>query len=280
MNYKERAKISRKRLLGEAGEFIKFSPCQAERFGGIKISIFITQLHFWSDKGRDSDGWVYKTSEEIQTETYLTRKEQYNIRKKLKDMGVLQETNKKPDGFNAPTMHFKIDFDMFDKISSGGHLECAKGQIPMCQRSNSECAKGQKPLSTVDNNTVDNAVLDQFEKFWKAYPRKVGKLQATKTWNKIKPDQNLFDDIIRGVEAYKKTKQWIDEMKTTDKRHIPHPSTFLNDQRYYDEIVPNKEIQQRPVRTVPPERPMTEKQREKNKDLRSNINDFTMSMKM
>ncbi len=72
----------------------------------------------------------------------------------------------------------------------------------------------------------------KFEEFWKAYPRKVSKLPALKAW--IKND--VEDDIFMAQAA-------IDDLKkrtrmhwwSRDKSKIPHPATWINAQRWYDE---------------------------------------------
>jgi len=85
--------------------------------------------------------------------------------------------------------------------------------------------KNNTPLSL--NPTIKRSTaLSQFETFWKAYPRKVGKGQAQKAWavavRKADPDR-----IIEGVERY----PWPE-----DPSFVPHASTWLNGQRWEDEL--------------------------------------------
>lgn len=72
---------------------------------------------------------------------------------------------------------------------------------------------------------------DGFERFWKLYPRKVGKGQALRIWKKIAPMNGLCETICRQVEAACKTKQWQKE----GGEYIPHPSTWLNQSRWEDD---------------------------------------------
>lgn len=75
-----------------------------------------------------------------------------------------------------------------------------------------------------------------FEKFWNAYPRKVGKAIAFKSFEKLKVNAELLDKMLKAIEVQKKTDQWQDE------RYIPHPSTWLNQQRWNDEVkISNKQ---------------------------------------
>ena len=73
--------------------------------------------------------------------------------------------------------------------------------------------------------------LDEgFQRFWSAYPRKVSKSCCEKAWQRINPCPALTEIILSAVEAHKGTKQW------QDKQYIPHPSTWLNQKRWEDEL--------------------------------------------
>lgn len=75
-------------------------------------------------------------------------------------------------------------------------------------------------------------MMNEFEQFWKAYPRKVGKLAAQKSWLKMKPD---LSEVLNALEWQAKQKQWLDGF-------IPHPSTYLNQGRWMDERQDLKEV--------------------------------------
>ena len=69
--------------------------------------------------------------------------------------------------------------------------------------------------------------------FWELYPRKVGKGDAKKKWDKIKPNSELFDKIINAVkENINHNSQW----KRDNGQFIPHPATWLNQGRWDDDI--------------------------------------------
>jgi predicted phage replisome organizer len=72
---------------------------------------------------------------------------------------------------------------------------------------------------------------DLFEHFWAVYPRKVGKKDAVKAWNKLEPDETLTHQIIEGVERWKLSTQWTKD----GGQYIPYPATFLNGERWKDE---------------------------------------------
>jgi len=72
-----------------------------------------------------------------------------------------------------------------------------------------------------------------FDKFWEIYPRKVGKGAARRKWKSLNCDA-IFDEIVQAVNSYRKTEQW------ENIRYIPHPATFLYQERWEDEIPENE----------------------------------------
>ena len=83
-------------------------------------------------------------------------------------------------------------------------------------------------VQTPDNTKEDTKeIYDQiFEKFWKIYPRKVAKKQAAKIFKKIQKKDHK--NLLKGVVLFS------EEKKNTDIQYIPHPSTWLNQERWMD----------------------------------------------
>lgn len=73
----------------------------------------------------------------------------------------------------------------------------------------------------------------RFPDFWKSYPRKVGdKRKAEKSWDRQKLDR-IADQIIANVaDRASRDPQW------QDSTYIPHPTTYLNQQRWNDDWHP------------------------------------------
>lgn len=61
---------------------------------GVTGALLLSQLIYWSNRTNDEDGWVYKTQEDWENETGLTRYEQEGARKKLRSLGLLLEQKK------------------------------------------------------------------------------------------------------------------------------------------------------------------------------------------
>lgn len=69
-----------------------------------------------------------------------------------------------------------------------------------------------------------------FDAFWSAWARRVAKKEARKAWDKIPGNKQHI------IEAARKwAHQWI-EVEHREAHHIPHPATWLNGERWEDEL--------------------------------------------
>jgi uncharacterized protein YdaU (DUF1376 family) len=95
--------------------------------------------------------------------------------------------------------------------------------------------KNQEPITNIHIYT------EEFELFWKSYPRHESKSLAMKAFKKVKVDINI---LLQAIAKQKNSKQWKDNI-------IPHASTWLNQSRWEDEIItkPTNDIFS-PVRTA------------------------------
>ncbi len=76
-----------------------------------------------------------------------------------------------------------------------------------------------------------------FQTFWAAYPRKVGKGNAQKWWKSHKPDEALLQTMLVAIGQQRKSDGWVKD----GGQYIPHPATWLNGKRWEDELPPPKE---------------------------------------
>lgn len=76
----------------------------------------------------------------------------------------------------------------------------------------------------------------EFDRFWSAYPRHENKPKAREAFMKIKPDEELLEKMIASIERWKNSAQWNED----GGKFIPHPSTWLNNQRWEDEPLTQK----------------------------------------
>lgn len=77
------------------------------------------------------------------------------------------------------------------------------------------------------------SVEDRFERFWQAYPRRVGKGAALAVWVRLKPSDEMTATMIAAVNEQARSAQWLKD----GGQFIPHPRTWLNQGRWQDEAV-------------------------------------------
>jgi hypothetical protein len=70
---------------------------------------------------------------------------------------------------------------------------------------------------------------EAFDRFWAVYPKKVGKGDARRAFDKVKVDVGI---LIAAVERQKGSAQW----QRDDGQYIPNPATWLNQGRWEDEL--------------------------------------------
>jgi predicted phage replisome organizer len=76
-----------------------------------------------------------------------------------------------------------------------------------------------------------SAELDRkFDLFWSEYPKKSDKKKARLKFKSINPDDALFQRMMDGLAKWKRSEQW------SDIRFVPLPTTWLNGERWEDEV--------------------------------------------
>jgi len=99
----------------------------AKAVGSVKLGILFSQLHYWSSRTNDPEGWIYKTQKDIYEETALSRKEQETARRDARGLGLIEE---KLAGQPA-TVHFRINFDRLVEIINEYSQKQIHGQLPL-----------------------------------------------------------------------------------------------------------------------------------------------------
>lgn len=146
--------------------------------------------------------------------------------KKLVDAGFISVTKKRVKG------HVRLFVKLDTKVDS--LFVKLDGPVRETGQASEKPVRETGPIintsNTIHNNTIDPGVLDQlFSEFWKEYPKKIAKDSCLKKWLKFTPMQALT--IVEDVKVRKsKDVQWLDG-------YAPHPSTYLNQKRWNDEIL-------------------------------------------
>lgn len=92
-----------------------------------------------------------------------------------------------------------------------------------------ESPKEKKEKEKKEKHAAPSGAEEDFQKFWSAYPKKVGKQAAAKAFKKV--DVPL-DVLMTALDQQKQMAQW----KKDGGQYIPNPATWLNQRRWEDEI--------------------------------------------
>lgn len=158
-----------------------------------------------------------------------SRKKVSNFLNLLQTEGMLQQ--KRTSKYTLLTI---VNYDLYQ---DGEHQKNIRGTSKEHQKNtnkNEKNEKNEKNIKDMRKNGFDK--FDKFDKFWQSYPKKRSKGQAEKAWEKIKPDEQLLDRILKSLERAKTSVDW----KKEKGRYIPYPATWLNAKGWEDEYCQNE----------------------------------------
>lgn len=140
-----------------------------------------------------------------------------------------------------------VDLGYIKRESFDGRRRKLKSCLSFFRRQTYKNYKADLKKVDANNTTINQEIIhtprkkaktvftDGFDEFWAVYPKKDAKQAAIKAWDKLKPDDDLKQAIIAGVQRD------IDgRWKGAERRYIPNPTTYLNQRRWEDEITPTK----------------------------------------
>jgi hypothetical protein len=128
------------------GRTIAFHPELARMLGSRNAALFLQQLMWWTPKGKDPDGWIYKSAKEWEEETTLTYEEQRALRALLgkKKLRVVEERYARFEH----RLYFRVNRKRLNALWDAWIGE-AHGEFPGRHRGNSQVAIEEIPRSIV-----------------------------------------------------------------------------------------------------------------------------------
>lgn len=121
------------------------------------------------------------------------------------------------------------DYDMIVKMDSRENNE---GTIEGQWRNNRGTPnKSVKSVKSVESEKSDMYICS-FQRFWDNYPKKVGKVKAEQLYKRKATSEKKEQAILKGLQRY--LTKWRSEK--TQKQYIPNPTTWLNGERWDDEL--------------------------------------------
>jgi len=124
----------------------------------------------------------------------------------------------------------KFHTDIRDKILDNRYKEYRNENIDKNTLSNTQRTVEGSERKGKSKSRIKETDNPMFNRFYEAYPKHISGDYARKCFERIDPDEELLDTMLKAIERQKKTEQW------QNIRYIPNPSTWLNEKKWNDEI--------------------------------------------
>ena len=191
------------------GRPIAYYPGLRSITGSTTATIFICQFIYWTGKESSKDGWIYKTSADIEEETGLSYDEQKTARGKLVKAGLIEENYARLEH----QMYFKVDLERLNE-------EWGKLNPNIPESRNAMFGKAESPDSLISNteNTTENTSATS--EIFKTYENNIGMLTpilSEKIGDAIDtyPHQWILDAIQEAVTHGARSWAYVDKILRT-----------------------------------------------------------------
>jgi hypothetical protein len=270
MNYREelftiiQSLTGQKNILTIPREFIDYT-------GDIKAALLLSQLVYWTDKAKDTEGWIFKTYKAWQEEIALTEYEIRAASAKLKKKGILATKIKKAHG--NPTVHYRIDRVRFSESFLDFFKKRRLNKSRNDSGNNSESNNTDYTKTITETTTTTDSVLPSEFK---------------------KPDENNFQYLVSLIpEEYRHKKSVLNILKDhycqhgydyvrrnmiyTNTHHKKNYSAYLSKSLKNDygiDIPGDEEADRKVQKKNRQRRKLSAEQHEQEKELRGKVNEY------
>jgi len=195
-------------------------------------------LMYMADKASDDGSGIWVSKKNMAADLEMTDRA---VRIHIKDMiamGVLVEAGQRQckTGY---TVDYTINVDVVGSL--GSTREATEQHAPLNDVHPYPCMsftptpepRSPKPSiePSIEPNTSskDDEVNYYFDQLWSLYPRKVGKGQARKAFKAASKKADFYDLLPKLMD-------YVQTLEGKDKQYIPHLATWLNGERWEDEV--------------------------------------------
>lgn len=148
-------------LVGQTN-IISFPRLIFDALGDIPTALLLGQLLFWTGRGANPEGWIYKTYSQLSEEICLSKRQLERSKEKLEELDLIETKVAKAGG--SPTVHYRIKTDnllkmlVSDKMSQTKVPKRAKRKSRNVTNESAKTALSYTDLTTdpIANPTTDD----------------------------------------------------------------------------------------------------------------------------
>ena len=185
-------------------------------------------LMYMADKASDDGSGIWVSKGNMAADLEMSSRA---VRIHIKDMlslNILKVTGQK-ECRNGYTIDYQINLEVVSKLPSTRSPVNNVHTYPCTTFTPTSEQGSDKPLIKSSNEPLIMSVQnEQFNKFWKKYPRKTAKAPAQKVFARALTKIG-FEDMMNKLDIF------INVNKNTKNQFLPHASTWLNQERWNDE---------------------------------------------
>ena len=201
---------------------------------GILEAILLKHIYYWIEKNKangkhfyEGKHWTYSSINAFaELFPYASAKKIRNSLNKLIELDLIETGN-----FNT----LPFDRTTWYSLTEKGTSIYPKGQMTFAQKG--------KPIPYINTNNINNNMViltndlneleNLFEEFWKLYPKKIKKKDSKRIFLKVCKNIETYELIIKGLNEHLNSDSWNKD----NGKYIPYPSTWLNGERWNDEVI-------------------------------------------
>ena len=205
----------------------------------------ILMANFLDSKALQGHRWIpVKRGQVLTSQVALSSRWQWNRKTVVRFLRVLKrdimvdiETSKETDtGYTLITIrnyeHFQGQSDGVMDIQNDLVVDIGRDiEYPRIKKKKNK-----------NKYMLENGLPQGFSEWWKEYPKKVGKIQTVKEWEKVNPDEELQSVIFKAIQ---KQKLSVKAMVEQDIAHVLDPERWIKYRRWEDEVEVKTEEYQR-----------------------------------
>ncbi|QXZ16080.1 helix-turn-helix domain-containing protein [Pseudomonas sp. AO-1] len=154
--------------------------------------------------------------------------------KQLEAQGLLRIENREGPKGNSTNLYFLNLWAVGQKSTPVGPESTGVGPQPTggVGPESTRTSHSSEPVSEPKSMGTDS--MEGFDQFWKLYPKKKSRKDAAKAWAKLKPNDELRQTLITALGSHCASEGWAKD----GGRYIPNAATWLNGERWHDELAP------------------------------------------